>query len=74
MKDQALVELYFPLLCEVFLHTQPSSFRAIKLHSDFGFAFLTDPIIGYRKNDLEECLTILKEHMPQKDFEKLQFI
>ena len=51
MKDQALVELYFPLLC------------------DFGFAFLTDPIIGYRKNDLEECLTILKEHMPQKDFE-----
>jgi len=57
----------------VFLHTQPSSFRAIKLYSDFGFAFLTDPIIGYRKNDLEECLTILKEHMPQKDFEKLQF-
>ena len=57
----------------VFLHTQPSSFRAIKLYSDFGFAFLTDPIIGYRKNDLEECLTILKEHMPQKDLEKLQF-
>lgn len=57
----------------VFLHTQPSSFRAIKLYSDFGFAFLTDPIIGYRKNDLEECLTILKEHMPQKDFEKPQF-
>ena len=57
----------------VFLHTQLSSFRAIKLYSDFGFAFLTDPIIGYRKNDLEECLTILKEHMPQKDFEKPQF-
>lgn len=57
----------------VFLHTQPSSFRAIKLYSDFGFAFLTDPIIGYRKNDLEECLPILKIHMPQKYFEKLQF-
>ncbi|WP_223378810.1 hypothetical protein [Schnuerera sp. xch1] len=30
-------------------------------------------IIGYRKNDLEECLPILKARMPQEDFEKLQF-
>lgn len=57
----------------VFLHTQPSSFRAIKLYADFGFALLTDPIIGYRQNHLEECLPILKAHMMQNDFKKLQF-
>jgi Acetyltransferases len=33
----------------VFLHTQPASFRAIKLYSDFGFHILTDPVIGRRK-------------------------
>ena len=57
----------------VFLHTQPESFRAIKLYSDFGFALLTDSIIGYRQNDLQESLPILKAHMLQKDFDKLQF-
>ena len=36
----------------VYLHTQPTSARAIKLYSDFGFKLLTDPIIGYRKNEL----------------------
>lgn len=57
----------------VFLHTQPESYRAIKLYSDFGFALLTDPIIGHRRNDLEECLPILQKVMPKGDFEKLQF-
>lgn len=57
----------------VFLHTQPGSFRAIKLYSDFGFDLLTDPVIGYRTNDLEECLPVLKELMPKEDFENLRF-
>lgn len=57
----------------VFLHTQPSSFKAIKLYSDFGFAFLKDPVIGYRHNHIEECLQILKAHMPKRDFENLTF-
>jgi ribosomal protein S18 acetylase RimI-like enzyme len=57
----------------VFLHTHPSSFRAIKLYSDFGFALLTDPAIGYRQNDLEESLPILKSFMFKEDFQKLQF-
>ena len=57
----------------VYLHTQPSSFRAIKLYSDFGFAFLSDSIIGNRKNDLDECLPILKARMPKADFDKLRF-
>ena len=57
----------------VYLHTQPSSFRAIKLYSDFGFAFLTDRVIGNRKNDLDACLPILKVHMPKAEYGKLRF-
>lgn len=57
----------------VFLHTQPSSFRAIKLYSDFGFALLTDPVIGHRQNHLEECLPILEANILQEAFKKLTF-
>lgn len=53
------------------LHTHPTSFRAIKLYSDFGFGFITDPVIGFRNNDLEECLPILQQVMPEQDFSKL---
>ena len=31
----------------IYLHTQPTPARAIKLYSDFGFKLTTDPIIGY---------------------------
>jgi ribosomal protein S18 acetylase RimI-like enzyme len=58
----------------VFLHTHPSSYRAIKLYSDFGFRFLTDPRVGSRGNDLEECLPILREYMPEADFAALKTI
>ncbi|SEN97774.1 GNAT family N-acetyltransferase [Paenibacillus sp. OV219] len=56
----------------VYLHTHPSSYRAIKLYSDFGFALLSDPVIGSRKNDLEESLPILQDHMPAEDYKNLQ--
>jgi ribosomal protein S18 acetylase RimI-like enzyme len=56
----------------IYLHTQPSSYRAIKLYSDFGFKLINDPIIGIRKNDLTECLPLLKENMPEKDYTKLK--
>jgi ribosomal protein S18 acetylase RimI-like enzyme len=58
----------------VFLHTQPGSFRAIKLYSDFGFYLLSDPIIGSRKNYLNECLPILKKNMPHQDYQNLRII
>jgi len=58
----------------VYLHTHPSSFRAIKLYSDFGFDLVSDPVIGYRNNDLEECLPILKKHMPEKDYANLKIV
>lgn len=57
----------------VYLHTQPSSYRAIKLYTDFGFALLTDPIIGYRQNHLDMCLPFLKTHLCQEDFGQLKF-
>ena len=57
----------------VYLHTQPTSVRAIKLYSDFGFKLLTDPIIGHRKNDLAESLPYLKKVLPDIDYKKLLF-
>ncbi len=65
-----LNEKQFP----IFLHTQPSSFRAIKLYSDFGFKLLSDKQIGKRPNHLKECLPILKEFMPKEFFEKLEIV
>lgn len=67
MKD--LKEEDFP----VYLHTQPSSFKAIKLYSDFGFKILTDERYGNRKNDYKECIPILEKHMPLKYFKQLEF-
>ena len=57
----------------VYLHTQPGSFRAIKLYSDFGFALLTDATIGYRRNEWVEALPFLQAHMFPRDYEKLKF-
>jgi ribosomal protein S18 acetylase RimI-like enzyme len=55
----------------VYLHTQPSSFRAIKLYSDFGFS---GNDFGIRRNDLNECLPILEQFMPKEYFQKLRII
>lgn len=57
----------------VYLHTHPSSYRAIKLYSDLGFKLLTDPVIGNRTNDLHESLQILKTVMPNEDCNALAF-
>ena len=57
----------------VFLHTQPGSYRAIKLYSDFGFSLLLDPVIGSRKNDIAIALPYLRDHLLQPEFEKLSF-
>jgi ribosomal protein S18 acetylase RimI-like enzyme len=56
----------------VYLHTQPSSFRAIKLYSDFGFSLLSGNNFGTRKNDLDECLPILEKFMPKEYFQNLR--
>ncbi len=58
----------------VYLHTQPASFRAIKLYSDFGFVLLSGEKFGGRQNDLDEYLPILQEFMPEKDFQNLKIV
>jgi GNAT superfamily N-acetyltransferase len=56
----------------IYLHTQPGSFRAIKLYSDFGFQLLRGGQLGTRRNELEKCLPILQEFMSKKDFKSLK--
>ncbi|MEE3343163.1 MAG: GNAT family N-acetyltransferase [Bacilli bacterium] len=58
----------------VFLHTQPSSFRAIGLYSDFGFKIVTNKTIGYRDNNYKESLPILKQFMQTDKYNNLKFI
>lgn len=58
----------FPIL----VHTHPSSYKAIKLYMDFGFDFITDTKVGYRKNDLLESLEILKAYLPHEVYERMQ--
>ena len=57
----------------IYLHTQPESFRAIKLYSDFGFELLIDARFGPRENHLEASLPYLKAQMPAEDFARLRF-
>ncbi len=57
----------------VWLHTQPASYRAIKLYTDFGFALLTDPVIGKRENHLTDVLPVLSRVMTPASYERLRF-
>jgi GNAT superfamily N-acetyltransferase len=56
----------------IYIHTQPGSFRAIKLYSDFGFKLLKGGKIGHRENEIEKCLPILKKFMPKSHFDSLE--
>ena len=58
----------------VFLHTHPTAYRAIKLYSDFGFCLVSDPVVGYRNNGLEESFPALQKIMPEKDFRNLRIV
>ncbi|MGI5894010.1 MAG: GNAT family N-acetyltransferase [Candidatus Merdivicinus sp.] len=54
------------------LHTQPGSFRAIKLYIDFGFYMAEDPVIGQRINQWKEALPYLREMMPKPVFDSIR--
>jgi ribosomal protein S18 acetylase RimI-like enzyme len=58
----------------IFLHTQPGSYRAIKLYSDFGFKIITNDKIGNRINNIDKCITKLIENIPEKYFRKIKYI
>lgn len=74
---RALLSLLFQAVTAadlpIYLHTQPESFRAIKLYSDFGFELLTDQRIGQRENQIKQCLPFLQAQMPPKDYAQLRF-
>lgn len=57
----------------IYLHTQPGSFRAIKLYSDFGFSILTDEYIGNRKNEIKDSIPYLKYFMGKEKFSPLTY-
>ena len=56
----------------VYVHSHPIAYRAVKLYSGFGFKLITDPIVGYRINNLQDGLLYLKEVLPEKDYMALQ--
>jgi GNAT superfamily N-acetyltransferase len=58
----------------IYVHTHPIANRAIKLYSDFGFKLVTDPVVGYRENNLYASMPYLKEVLPKRDYETLQTI
>ncbi len=61
-----------PSMYPIYLHTQASSFRAIKLYTDFGFEIITDEKIGNRKNNYKESLVYLEYYM-KDNYKKLKF-
>jgi len=52
----------------VLLHTQEYNQRAIALYHSFGFRFVTDPVIGRRRNDLADALPLLRRTLPESIF------
>ena len=67
----ALLDQLQPQDFPVFLHTQPSSYRAIKLYSDLGFSFLDMPVIDGRENGLASSIPVLKSMMPEAAYRRL---
>ncbi|MBQ4638236.1 MAG: GNAT family N-acetyltransferase [Clostridia bacterium] len=57
----------------VYLHTQPESYRAIKLYTDFGFSLLKGGKVGTRENELEKALPYLEKAMTKEAFDSLRF-
>lgn len=68
----ALLEPLTPDEYPIYLHTHPTSNRALGLYADLGFKLLTDPVIGFRRNDLEASLPFLQESMPEAIFRRLE--
>ncbi|MGI6239195.1 MAG: GNAT family N-acetyltransferase [Christensenellales bacterium] len=58
----------------VYLHTHPGCLRAIKLYADFGFGFITDDVVGRRKNELSESLPFLRARLPASVFDQTNFM
>ena len=56
----------------VYLHTQPESYRAIKLYNDFGFNITKEDSYGYAVNEYEDAMGILKDVMNAEAYKRLK--
>lgn len=56
---------------KIYLHTQPCSYRAIKLYNDFGFSITRTDTYGTAVNEYEEAMPLLKKHMTAETYERL---
>ena len=55
----------------IYLHTQPCSYRAIKLYNDFGFCMCRNDVYGTAVNEYEEAMQILERCMLEEAYKKL---
>ncbi len=55
----------------IYLHTQPCSYRAIKLYNDFGFGMSKADTYGDAINEYEEAMPILEKYMEKESYAKL---
>lgn len=55
----------------IYLHTQPSSYPAIKLYHDFGFRICKEDTYGTAVNECDEALGVLRNVMRSEEFERL---
>ena len=56
---------------KIYLHTQPCSYRAIKLYNDFGFCMTKTDTYGTAINEFDQAIPILKQHMTLEAYLKL---
>lgn len=55
----------------VYLHTQPWSYKAIKLYLDFGFYALKRETFSDFNNEFEEAVQVLEKHLNKSWFNRL---
>lgn len=56
----------------IYLHTQPCSYKAIKLYNDFGFCITQKDTYGTALNEFEEAMVILNKHLEISVFNNLK--
>lgn len=55
----------------IYLHTQPCSYKAIKLYNDFGFCMSKTDTYGTAVNEFAQAMPILKKYMTSEAYTKL---
>lgn len=56
---------------KIYLHTQPCSYKAIKLYNDFGFCMTETDTYGTAVNEYIEAMPILEKYMISEAYAKL---